>query len=41
MLSDVHSDTHRITVDADKAYNMRGFCTLNVTPHVAQNLKRR
>ena len=36
--------THRITVGADKAYDTRDFISecrhLNVTPHVAQNLKR-
>jgi transposase len=44
MLGDVCSDTQRITVGADKAYDTRGFVkecrALNVTPHVAQNLKR-
>jgi transposase len=36
--------THRITVGADKAYDTRDFVNecrhLNVTPHVAQNVKR-
>jgi transposase len=36
--------THRITVGADKAYDTRDFVSecrhLNVTPHVAQNVKR-
>jgi transposase len=38
------SGAHRITVGADKAYDTRDFVSecrhLNVTPHVAQNLKR-
>jgi transposase len=36
--------THRITVGADKAYDTRDFVSecrhLNVTPHLAQNVKR-
>lgn len=44
ILGDVRGDTQRITVGADKAYDTRGFVkecrALNVTPHVAQNLKR-
>ncbi len=36
--------THRVTVGADKAYDTRDFVAecrnLNVTPHVAQNVKR-
>jgi len=36
--------THRVTVGADKAYDTRNFVgecrQLNVTPHVAQNVKR-
>jgi IS5 family transposase len=45
MLGDVHGNTQRITLSADKAYDTRGFVkecrALNVTPHVAQNLIRR
>jgi transposase len=44
MLADVASDTRRVTVGADKAYDTRGFVKtcrdLNVTPHVAQNTGR-
>ena len=44
MLSDVARPDVRITVGADKAYDTRGFVKacrkMNVTPHVAQNLKR-
>lgn len=44
MLGDVHGDTQRITVGAAKTYGICGFVqecrAINVTPHVAQNLKR-
>ena len=45
MLGDVASPGKRITVGADKAYDTKGFVKacreINVTPHVAQNTKRR
>lgn len=45
MLADVASPGKRVTVGADKAYDTRGFVKacreLKVTPHVAQNTKRR
>ena len=44
MLADVAGPGKRVTVGADKAYDTRGFVKacreLNVTPHVAQNIKR-
>jgi hypothetical protein len=44
MLSDVARPNVRITVAADKGYDTRGFVnacrTMNVTPQVAQNIKR-
>jgi len=44
MLADVAAPGKRVTVGADKAYDTKGFVKacrqINVTPHVAQNLKR-
>ena len=44
MLADVAGPGKRVTVGADKAYDTRGFVkacrAINVTPHVAQNIKR-
>jgi transposase len=44
MLAGVAGPGKRVTVGADKAYDTRGFIKacreINVTPHVAQNLKR-
>ena len=44
MLTDVAGPGKRVTVGADKAYDTRGIVVacreINVTPHVAQNLKR-
>ena len=44
MLSDVRSAEVRITIGADKGYDTHGFVQAcreqNVTPHVAQNIKR-
>jgi IS5 family transposase len=43
MLEQIPAD-HRVTVGADKGYDTRDFVAecrqLNVTPHVAQNMKR-